>query len=38
VDGGSLVVASIPIIGALWIAFMLAILPGEKPKRKPPWD
>jgi hypothetical protein len=31
---GSLVVAIVLIVGAIWIAFMLAILPHEKPKKK----
>jgi hypothetical protein len=37
-DDGTLAVASILIIGAIWIAFMLVTLPHEKPKRKSPWD
>ena len=37
-DDGFLSVAVILIGGAIWVAFMLAITPHEKPnKKKTPW-
>jgi hypothetical protein len=33
-DDGTLAVASILIIAAIWIAGMLAVLPHEKPSKK----